>query len=207
MFTGVGDTIVDRDAGADDAFIEFLCKPFPQGFPSILGVCSTETAELRQLVPGRAPDLDPFGALHRLRVERQHRRRRAHRTASNADGSQEVFLLNRRPQEKLTGVCLGGAAAVRLQRPRRVHAVQRQPSSAPAIPAPIRSCSTASASSSRSSATAVAAAERAASRGSAAAAKIHLLRVDRRPAGRQRRRLERDRELEPQGVREEPCRR
>ena len=39
----------------DTAFIEFLCKPFPQGFPSIMGVCSTETAELRQLVPGTQP--------------------------------------------------------------------------------------------------------------------------------------------------------
>src|SRR5262249_9563954 len=87
--------------------VEFLCKPFPQGFPSTMGVCSTETAELRQLVPGHAPDLDPFGryiafeSVANLDVDPRT-------TLSNADGSQEGFVLNRRPKKKLTGVCLGG---------------------------------------------------------------------------------------------------
>ena len=47
-------------------------------------------------MPGRAPDLDPFGryivfesAANLIVDERT--------TLSNADGSQEVFLLNRRP--------------------------------------------------------------------------------------------------------------
>lgn len=31
-------------------------------------------------------------------------------TIDNADGSQEVFILNRRPRKKLGGVCLGGIA-------------------------------------------------------------------------------------------------
>lgn len=107
VFAGNGDSIVNRGSGADTEFIEFLCKPFPQGFPSILGICSTETAELKQLVPGRAPDLDPFGryivfeSIANLDVDQ--------RTAlNNPDGSQEIYLLNRRPKKSLTGVCLGG---------------------------------------------------------------------------------------------------
>lgn len=107
LFTGSGDSIVNRGSGANTEFIEFLCKPFPQGFPSIMGVCSTETAELKQLVPGRAPDLDPFGryivfeSVANLDVDERT-------TLSNLDGSQEIFLLNRRPKKKLTGICLGG---------------------------------------------------------------------------------------------------
>jgi cysteine-rich repeat protein len=113
LFTGHGDSIVNRSTGSTD-FIEFLCDRFPQGFPSVLGVCSTEVAELKQLVPGRAPDLDPFGryivfeSSANLNVD-------GRTTLSNADGSQEVFLLNRRPKKKVTnvspGVCLGGLSA------------------------------------------------------------------------------------------------
>lgn len=106
LFTGVGDKIENRGA-ATTSFIEFLCKRFPQGFPSILGVCSTETAELRQLVPGKSPDLDPFAryivfeSVADLDVDDRT-------TIDNADESQEVFVLNRRPRKKLGGVCLGG---------------------------------------------------------------------------------------------------
>ena len=107
LFTGVGDSIVNRGSGATTEFIEFLCKPFPQGFPSIQGVCSTETAELRQLVPGRAPDLDPFGRY--IAFESSANMDVDPRTTlTNPDGSQEVFVLNRRPKKSLTGVCLGG---------------------------------------------------------------------------------------------------
>ncbi len=109
MFTGHGDKIVDRSSGTTQ-FIEFLCAPFPEGFPSILGVCSTEVPELREVVPGRSPDLDPFGryiafeSAGNLNVDpRQH--------LSNADGSQEIFLMSRRPRKKLGGVCLGGVNA------------------------------------------------------------------------------------------------
>ncbi len=106
-FTGHGDSIVDRVSGGTTAFIEFLCAPFPQGFPSTLGVCSIETAELRQLIPGRAPDLDPFSryiafeSARNIDVDPRT-------TIDNTDGSQEVFLLNRRPKKTLTGTCLGG---------------------------------------------------------------------------------------------------
>ncbi len=107
VFTGVGDEIVNRSGTTQ--FIEFLCKPFPQGFPSILGICSTETAELRQLMPGRSPDLDPFARY--IVFESNANLDVDTRTApGNADGSQEVFLLNRRPRKRLGGVCLGGIA-------------------------------------------------------------------------------------------------
>jgi len=107
VFTGVGDSIDNRGVGSSTEFIEFLCKPFPQGFPSVLGTCSTETAELRQLLPGRAPDLDPFGRY--IVFESSADMDVDARTAySNGDASQEIFLLNRRPKKKLPGVCLGG---------------------------------------------------------------------------------------------------
>lgn len=107
IYTGVGDAIINRVGGASTTFLEFLCKPFPQGFPSILGVCSTETAELRQLLPGRNPDLDTFSRY--LVFESSGNMDVDGRTAySNTDSSQEIFLLNRRPKTNLTGVCLGG---------------------------------------------------------------------------------------------------
>ena len=107
LFTGVGDAIENRGVGSTTEFIEFLCKPFPQGFPSVLGICSTETAELRQLVPGRAPDLDTFSRY--IVFESSANMDVDARTAyGNGDASQEIFLLNRRPKKKLTGVCLGG---------------------------------------------------------------------------------------------------
>jgi cysteine-rich repeat protein len=107
LFTGHGDSIVNRVNGTTTQFIEFLCKPFPGGFPSVLGVCSTEVAELSQLVPGRAPDLSTLGRY--IVFESTADIDVDPRTAiANADGSQEVFLLNRKPKKSLTGVCLGG---------------------------------------------------------------------------------------------------
>jgi len=106
LFPGNGDTIVNR-SGAATVFIEFLCRPFPEGFASVDGVCSIETAELRQLLPGRHADLDPFGrfvvfeASSNMDVD-------ARSPLSNSDGSQEIFLLDRRPRPKVGGVCLGG---------------------------------------------------------------------------------------------------
>ncbi|MBX3025397.1 right-handed parallel beta-helix repeat-containing protein [bacterium] len=107
LYTGIGDRIVNRVGGASTTFLEFLCKPFPQGFPSIQGVCSTETAEVRQLVPGRNPDLDTFGRyiVFESSANMNVDRRSAY---SNGDASQEIFLLNRRPKKSLTGICLGG---------------------------------------------------------------------------------------------------
>jgi cysteine-rich repeat protein len=106
LFTGHGDSIVNASGSTTD-FIEFLCKPFPEGFASVLGVCSVETAELTQLVPGRAPDIDKLGKF--ITFESVADMDVDPRTSyANADGSQEVYLLNRRPRPKLGGVCLGG---------------------------------------------------------------------------------------------------
>jgi cysteine-rich repeat protein len=106
LFTGVGDAIENR-AAATTQFIEFLCRPFPEGFASVEGICSIETAELRQLVPGRRPDLDPFGRFIVFESSRDLDVD-ARSSLSNPDGSQEVFLLDRRPRPKWGGICLGG---------------------------------------------------------------------------------------------------
>jgi cysteine-rich repeat protein len=107
VFTGKGDGIVNRNSGTVTQFIEFLCKPFPQGFASIMGVCSTETPELKQLLPGHAPDLEPVGGNVAFESSANlHIDPRA--SASNADGSNEIFLINLRKSKKINGVCLGG---------------------------------------------------------------------------------------------------
>jgi cysteine-rich repeat protein len=106
LYTGTGDSIVNR-GGAATTFIEFLCKPFPQGFPSLNGVCTGETAELRMLYPGTSPDIDPTGRYIAfespadLDVDPRT-------TGANADGSQEAYLLSRKTKKSLGGVCLGG---------------------------------------------------------------------------------------------------
>ncbi len=106
LFAGVGDSIENRAAATTD-FIEFLCRPFPEGFASVDGVCSVETAELRQLVPGRKPDLDPFGRFVVFESDRDMDVD-GRSAMENGDLSQEVFLLDRRPRPKWGGVCLGG---------------------------------------------------------------------------------------------------
>jgi cysteine-rich repeat protein len=108
VFTGVGDSIVNRN-GATTAFIEFLCRPFPQGFPSVLGVCGIEVPHLRLLFEGSSPDVDPVGGYitfeSRADLDRDPRT-----TGDNGDGSQEIFLLSRKTLRKLGGVCLGGVS-------------------------------------------------------------------------------------------------
>jgi cysteine-rich repeat protein len=108
VFAGAGDSIVNR-SGATTAFIEFLCRPFPQGFPSIQGVCGIESPELRLLFEGSRPDVDPVGGYitfeSRADLDRDPRT-----TGDNADGSQEIFLLSRKTLRKLGGVCLGGVS-------------------------------------------------------------------------------------------------
>jgi len=113
VFTGVGDSIENRGGTATTTFIEFLCKPFPAGFPSILGVCTTETAELRQLVPGRAPDFDPFARniVFESTANLDTDERTTVENPPVTDASLEVYRLNRRPKRKLTGVCMGGLLA------------------------------------------------------------------------------------------------
>lgn len=106
LYTGVGDSIVNRSA-ATTTFIEFLCKPFPQGFPSLNGVCTGETSELRMLYAGRNPDVDPVGRYITFESDKDMNVD-PRTTASNLDGSQEIYLLNRKTNKKLGGVCLGG---------------------------------------------------------------------------------------------------
>jgi nitrous oxidase accessory protein NosD len=111
VFTGDGDIIVDR-SGSTTQFVEFLCRPFPEGFASFEGVCSIETPELRQLLSGRRPDIDPLGPY--LVFESSADIDVDPRTQiSNADGGVEIFLLDREPRPKIGkvpfgGVCLGG---------------------------------------------------------------------------------------------------
>jgi hypothetical protein len=109
VFTGVGDSIVNRSA-ATTAFIEFLCRPFPQGFPSVLGVCGVETSELRLLYAGTNPDVDPVGGF--ITFESHADLNIDPRTsATNSDQSQEVFLLSRTTKRSLGGICLGGTTS------------------------------------------------------------------------------------------------
>jgi hypothetical protein len=106
VFTGVGDSIANR-SGATTAFIEFLCRPFPEGFPSVLGICGVETAELRMLYEGTNPDVDPVGGF--ITFESHADLNVDPRTsANNSDQSQEVFLLSRTTKRSLGGICLGG---------------------------------------------------------------------------------------------------
>jgi len=106
LYPGVGDSIENR-AAATTSFIEFLCRPFPEGFDSVDGICSAETAELRQLVPGRRPDIAQkgryvaFESAANLDVDTRS-------SMGNTDGGQEVFLLDRRPRSRWGGVCMGG---------------------------------------------------------------------------------------------------
>jgi hypothetical protein len=108
LYTGVGDSIVNR-SGALTTFIEFLCKPFPQGFPSVSGICSGETSELRMLYAGHNPDVDPVGRYISFESDKDMNVD-PRTTAHNTDGSQEIFLLNRKTNKQLGGVCLGGTA-------------------------------------------------------------------------------------------------
>src|SRR5262249_14851006 len=80
--------------------------------PSTEGVCSTETPELRLLVPGSNPDIDPSGGFiafestHHLDVDPTNGDETA---INNFDGSQEIFVLNQQRRAQEGGVCVGGA--------------------------------------------------------------------------------------------------
>lgn len=123
VFGGTGDLIVNRGGGTTE-FIEFLCKPFPIGFPSEQGICGVESAELRLLVEGTNPDMTPQGRF--IVFESHSNVDRDDRTDYDSDGqgevgmgdncdaldmgecvgSQEVFILNRRTPKG--GICNGG---------------------------------------------------------------------------------------------------
>jgi cysteine-rich repeat protein len=103
---GLGDSIIDV-AGADTLFIEFLCDRFPQGFPSVNGLCGEETSTLIQLIPGSWPDMTTgkgrfisFESPENLDIDPRT-------AASNPENTSEAFLLDRIPRRKIGGVCLG----------------------------------------------------------------------------------------------------
>jgi hypothetical protein len=124
LFTGTGDLIVNRSTGSTE-FIEFLCKPFPIGFPSENGICGVETAELSLLVEGTNPDLDAFGRFIAFesradvdvdpRTDYDNDGQGEFGLGDNCDaldvmneciGGQEAFLLNKRTPKG--GICNGG---------------------------------------------------------------------------------------------------
>lgn len=105
--SAVGDEIQERVAGFDTEFIEFLCQPAPGGFPSTNGECSTEPSEVVQLAFGRSPDISARGRYISF-VSDQDLNGNAVVTIDNADGSDEVFLLDRKPGRKPGAYCVGG---------------------------------------------------------------------------------------------------
>lgn len=107
---GTGDQVLERLGGLDTIFVEFLCQPAPAGFPSVGGVCDTGGggAEIDFLTFGRSPDISPNGRFISFTSER-NLNGDARLSVDNADGSDETFLLNRKPQGKKNSFCIGGA--------------------------------------------------------------------------------------------------
>ncbi len=105
----VGDTIVERNGGLDTLFIEFLCAPAPGGFPSVLGVCNGGelTEEVQMVAPGREPDITPKGRFISF-VSHHDLNSDAGVNIDNADGGDEIFVLNVRPRKRGHAFCLGG---------------------------------------------------------------------------------------------------
>jgi cysteine-rich repeat protein len=104
---GLGDEFLERAGGLDTDFIEFLCQPAPGGFPSVLGVCSTEPSEVLQLAFGRSPDISSRGRYISF-VSDENLNGNPILTADNLDGSDEVFLLDRKPGRNPGAYCIGG---------------------------------------------------------------------------------------------------
>jgi hypothetical protein len=104
---GIGDAIINSGGGST-AFIEFLCKPFPDGFPSQTGLCGIETIQLDQLALGRGPDINITSrfVVFQSTADLNNDSRIA---ASNTDGSSEVFLIDKRRPWIAHGTCLGGS--------------------------------------------------------------------------------------------------
>lgn len=107
---GLGDQVLERLGGLDTTFVEFLCQPAPAGFPSVGGVCDTggTGSEIDFLTFGRSPDISPNGRFISF-VSGRDLNGDARLGVDNSDGSDEAFLLNRRPQGKPNSYCIGGA--------------------------------------------------------------------------------------------------
>ncbi|MGH7785449.1 MAG: NosD domain-containing protein [Candidatus Binatia bacterium] len=109
--TGTGDQIVERFGGLDTLFIEFLCAPAPAGFPSVLAMCDDGGGgqEVEFLTFGRAPDISPNGRYISFASDKDLNGD-IRLSVANADGSDEAFLLNRKPNGKDNSFCLGGVS-------------------------------------------------------------------------------------------------
>ncbi len=109
--SAVGDEVRESGAGLDTTFIEFLCGPAPGGFPSTNGECGEgePEEELNFVAFGREPDVSPNGRFIVFVSDRDLNGDQTV-TVDNSDGSDEVFLLNRKPGGKPQAFCLGGAS-------------------------------------------------------------------------------------------------
>ena len=105
----LGDTIVERNGGLNTLFIEFLCGPAPGGFPSVAGICNAGelSEEVLQIAPGREPDISSSGRYITF-VSDHDLSGDIRVTADNADGGDEVFLINVKPLRRQQAFCLGG---------------------------------------------------------------------------------------------------
>ncbi len=105
---GLGDEVLDV-VPADTSFIEFLCAPAPGGFPSVAGECEEgePSEEILFVAIGESPDVSSSGRFISF-VSGEDLNGDARITVDNTDGSEETFLLNRKPSKKAGAFCLGG---------------------------------------------------------------------------------------------------
>lgn len=105
---GLGDSIVDV-AAFDTLFVEFLCAPAPGGFPSVGGICGTSDPDelIEYIAIGHSPDVSRTGRYISF-VSAEDLNGDSRVTIDNADGSEEAFLLNRKPVRRPGAYCLGG---------------------------------------------------------------------------------------------------
>ncbi len=106
--TGMGDSI-DDTSGFDTLFVEFLCAPSPAGFPSVGGECddSEPQEEIQFVAIGNSPDVSSNGRFISF-VSGADLNGDERVTIDNSDGSDEGFLLNRKPSRRAGAFCLGG---------------------------------------------------------------------------------------------------
>lgn len=105
---GLGDSVVDV-LGFDSLFVEFLCGPAPGGFPSVGGVCNNGDPEdqVQYIAIGHSPDVSRTGRFISF-VSAEDVNGDDRISVNNADGSEEIFLLNRKPIRRPGAYCLGG---------------------------------------------------------------------------------------------------
>lgn len=106
--SGLGDSVADATA-FDTFFVEFLCGPAPGGFPSVGGVCDNADPDdqVQYIAIGHSPDVSRTGRYVSF-VSAEDLNGDDRITVNNADASEEVFLLNRKPIRRPGAYCLGG---------------------------------------------------------------------------------------------------